>query len=314
MIFEENESLLITKEEEGLRLDKILANRFLHVKSRNYFQDLIDKNHVFLNGFPVKKRIKPKAFDEVEVHFILSPEMGLTPENIPLEIIFEDEHILVVNKPAGMVVHPAPGHWSGTFVNALLYHCKDLIKDNTPVNLKMSIPRPGIVHRLDKDTTGLLIAAKHSLAHQRLVEMFAAREVHKEYMAICIGNPGNQEIKTQIGRHPYLRKQMAVLQEGGKEAKSICKTISYNEKFSLVNIVLETGRTHQIRVHMKHLNTPILGCSLYGNVQVNKKFGVTRQMLHASFLSFNHPITNKHLSFNVEFPSDMKSLIQVLLI
>lgn len=305
MTFEENESLLITEEEEGMRLDKILANRFLHVKSRTYFQDLIDNHHIFLNGFPVKKRVKPKRFDEVEIHFILNKEMGLTEENIPLEIVFEDEHILVVNKPAGMVVHPAPGHWNGTFVNALLYHCKDLMKDD--LNL-----RPGIVHRLDKDTTGLLIAAKHTLAHQRLVASFAAREVHKEYTAICIGNPGNQEIRTRIGRHPVLRKQMAVLQEGGKEAHSICKTISYNERFSLVNIVLETGRTHQIRVHMKHLNTPILGCPVYGNPQVNKKYQVDRQMLHASFLSFNHPITNKHLKFNVEFPSDMKSFIQTL--
>lgn len=306
MSIEESESFLITEEEANLRLDKILAERFIQIKSRSYFQDLIEKGHVLLNGLPVKKRIKPKAFDEVEIQFILAPEMGLVAENIPLNIIFEDEHIIVVNKPAGMVVHPAPGHWSGTFVNALIYHCKDLIKDSA-LHLRESIPRPGIVHRLDKDTTGLLIAAKHSVAHERLVQMFAAREVHKEYLAICIGNPGEQEIKTQIGRHKELRKQMAVVQEGGKEAHTLCKTLSYNRNFSLVNIVLKTGRTHQIRVHMKHLNTPILGCPLYGNLQANKKYGVGRQMLHASVLSLNHPIINVRLEFKVDLPSDMKA-------
>ncbi len=312
MSYIENELIIITKEEETLRLDKILANRFQQVKSRSYFQDLIDRNQVLFKGSPVKKRFKPKASDEIEVNFMLTPEFNLSAENIPLDIVFEDDHILIVNKKAGMCVHPAPGNWTGTFVNALLYHCKDLFQMDEVLNTRGNYPRPGIVHRLDKDTSGLLIAAKTSLAHERLIQMFSARLVHKEYLAICIGNPGNTEIKNHISRHPVNRKQMAVVTMGGKEAHSICKTIAHNERFSLVNIILKTGRTHQIRVHMKHLGTPILGCPVYGNVQVNNKYKIARQMLHASVLRFNHPITNTPLEFKLELPLDMKNFISGL--
>lgn len=298
----ENDLLVITPEEEGERLDKILANRFGGRNSRTYFQYLMEEGLVLLAGEPVKKRIKPRAGDEVEIHFILTPQIDLQPEAIPLDILFEDEHILVVNKPSGMVVHPAPGNWTGTFVNALLHHCHIFPDvDNTL--------RPGIVHRLDKDTSGVLVAAKTSAAHQKLIALFASRQIYKQYLAICLGNPGNQEIRTLIGRHPLFRKKMTVLEEGGKPAVTHCKTLIAREKFSLVQLILETGRTHQIRVHMKHQGCPILGDALYGNAGANKKYGALRQMLHAECMRFAHPITGHPLEFRAEVPQDFASFL-----
>jgi len=162
---QETETIIVRESEAGKRLDRILADRYIELKSRNYFQNLIRDHNVLLNGETIKKHVRPKVGDEIEIYFALTPEIDITPENIPLNVIYEDGDILVVNKPAGMVVHPAPGNWSGTFVNALLYHCKQLQRDFT--NL-----RPGIVHRLDKDTSGVLVGAKTSLAQQRLIELF----------------------------------------------------------------------------------------------------------------------------------------------
>lgn len=304
MIPEDNDLIVINEEEVGERLDKILAKRFEAIKSRTYFQYLIEENKVLVNGEPVKKRLKPKFGDEIQVEFIVTPEIGLKPEAIPLDIVYEDHDILVINKPAGMVVHPAVGHWTGTFVNALLYHCKNLLETQSDSSL-----RPGIVHRLDKNTSGLLIAAKTSAAHQKLIEMFSSKQVYKEYLAICIGNPGNQEIKAPIGRHPVERKMMAVLKEGGKEALSLVKTLSHHGHLSLVSVILATGRTHQIRVHVKHVGAPILGDEIYGNLSANKKYGVSRQMLHASILKFAHPISGKELEFRVPPPKDMQDVI-----
>lgn len=296
---EESDCITIRIDEEGLRLDKILAERFSNIKSRTYFQMLIDNERVLLNGFPVKKRIKPIAGDEVHIYFILSPEIGLTPEAIPLDILYEDDDIIIVNKPAGMVVHPAVGNWTGTFVNALLHHCQHLCCGD-----KTSL-RPGIVHRLDKDTSGVLLAAKSSAAQQRLVEMFASRKIHKEYIAICVGNPGDAELTGAIGRHPVNRKMMAVVENGGKPALSSCKTLGYDGKISLVAIVLATGRTHQIRVHLKHHGTPVLGDSVYGSTQANKKYAVNRQLLHAKLLRFNHPMTGLLMEIEAPLPIDM---------
>lgn len=299
---EDQDTITINEEEAGERLDKILSNRFKEVKSRTYFQYLIEEKRVLLNGEPVKKRVKPKEGDEIQIFFILTPEMDLRPESIPLSIVYEDDDILVINKKPGMVVHPAPGHWSGTFVNALLFHCKSL-------EISGQVFRPGIVHRLDKETSGLLVAAKTSQAQQKLIEMFANRQVYKEYIAVCVGNPGNREIRAPIGRHPVHRKMMCVLEDGGRLAISICKTLFTDGKISIVKVVLETGRTHQIRVHMKHLASPILGDSIYGNAQVNKKYGVGRQMLHAQCLRFKHPISGKDLEFTASVPEDMKKWI-----
>lgn len=298
---EDHEVFCISDEEEGVRLDKVLADRFESIQSRTYFQMLIEEQHVLLNGNPVKKRTKPKSGDEVQVNFVLTPEIGLIAEAIPLEIIYEDDDILVVNKPAGMVVHPATGNWTGTFVNALLYYCKHVS------SIDASTMRPGIVHRLDKDTSGLLIAAKTNLAQQRLIEMFTQRKIHKEYLAICLGNPGNGEINAPIGRHPVHRQKMTVV-EGGREALSICRTLKCDGKISLVSIVLATGRTHQIRVHLQHKKTPVLGDSVYGNGQVNLKYGALRQLLHASLLRFKHPIKGNLLEFEAPLPEDMAGI------
>lgn len=299
----DSETIIITPEEEGERLDKVLANRFQNVQSRTYFQTLIEEEKVLLNGIPVKKRIKPKEGDEVEIQFVITPEIGLDPEPIPLNIVYEDHDILIINKPSGMVVHPAPGNWSGTFANALLYHCG---KSLTSISSDL---RPGIVHRLDKETSGLLMAAKTAQAHRKLIEMFSSRSIHKEYLAICIGNPGNREIRTLITRHPIHRKMMTVSEEGGREALSICKTLLYKGDLSLVNVLLATGRTHQIRVHMKHIGHPILGDQVYGSPQANKKYHVTRQMLHAYLLRFTHPITGELLEFKAPPPEDMTKFI-----
>lgn len=291
------ENIFVAESESGIRLDKLLAQRFSGIKSRTYFQMLIDEQLVLLNGVPVKKRATPISGDEIQIQFILSPEMGLSPESIPLEILFEDEHLIAINKPVGMVVHPAVGNWSGTFANALLYHCKTLETDGSL--------RPGIVHRLDKNTSGVLLAAKTAAAQQRLVEMFGKRDIYKEYLAVCLGRPGDAEISAPIGRHPIHRQLMTVVSTGGKLALTQFKTVASNDKISLVQVVLATGRTHQIRVHMKHHGTPILGDPIYGNSQANDKYGAKRQLLHAKLLRFKHPITGITCCIEAPLPQDM---------
>ena len=296
------EVLLITPEEEKLRLDRLLANRYPQ-HSRTYFQMLIDQGFVFLNGEPVKKRTIPEEGDEIEVCFQFPPESSIKPEPIPLQILYEDDDLLAINKPAGMVVHPAPGHPSGTFVNALLAHCKQIAS--------LDPLRPGIVHRLDKETSGVLIAAKTALAHQKLVEKFAHREMEKTYLAICAGKPRSGLITAPIGRHRVHRKEMAIL-ESGKEAISEIQVVAYNDKISLALIKPKTGRTHQIRVHLKHVGAPVLGDEVYGQPRINQTFGVSRQMLHAYRLTFSHPITGEKISLCAPLPEDMQSWIRQL--
>jgi 23S rRNA pseudouridine1911/1915/1917 synthase len=291
------ETIFVTEAEEQIRLDKLLVLRYPN-HSRTYFQYLIEEGFVLLNGERVKKRTLPEEGDEIEVCFQLTPEISLEPEDIPLDIIYEDQHILVVNKPAGMVVHPAPGHWSGTFVNALLGYCKQL-PTTDPL-------RPGIVHRLDKDTSGLLVAAKTLEAHQKLIEKFANRTMEKTYLAICVGKPQAGIISAPIGRHPINRKEMAVISDG-KEAITDVQNVAVGSKLSLALLKPKTGRTHQIRVHLKHLGTPILGDQVYGTAGVAK-----RQMLHAYRLNFTHPVTGIPLCLCAPIPDDMKHWMQQL--
>jgi 23S rRNA pseudouridine1911/1915/1917 synthase len=297
----EIEILTISEEEDDTRIDKILASRYSDVRSRSYFQYLINSGFVTINGESVKKQYRPRTGEEVRIEFILTPELDLTPENIPLDIIYEDEHLLAVNKPVGMVVHPAPGHWSGTFVNALLYHCKEL-----DGKFFQQSDRPGIVHRLDKETSGVLIAAKNSLTQQKLTDLFSSRQIKKVYYAICLGCPKDSEVNAPIGRHPVHRKQMCIREDGGREAITKFHMLATDGKMSVLSIDLITGRTHQIRVHMKHLCTPVLGDSTYGNTQQNKRHKVTRQLLHARSLELKHPITGEILTFTADFPEDMK--------
>ncbi len=291
----EQETLLISEEDAGERLDKWLKTKFPEF-SRTYFQFLIEEGAVLVNSEIVKKRTPLCLGDEVEVCFLLTQESALLPEPLPLDILFEDEHILVVNKPIGMVVHPSPGHPNGTFVNALLHHCQTL--PVSPGDL-----RPGIVHRLDKDTSGVLVAAKHALAHRKLVELFHSRSIKKTYLAICIGNPGEDTIDEPIGRHPTHRKEMAIHYEQGKPAITLCRPLSRcQEHLTLVELRPLTGRTHQLRVHMKHKRTPILGDPVYGMPTMNKKYGISTQLLHALSLEFDHPITGESLYLKAPLP------------
>lgn len=290
----QTESLHVTSEMVGLRLDRLLVQSFPD-HSRTYFQYLIGSGLVLVNGSAVKKRETVEIGDEIEVCFELTPELSLEAQNIPLEILYEDDHLIVVNKPAGMVTHPAPGHPRGTFVNALLYHCKNLaVTDNL---------RPGIVHRLDKDTSGALCAAKTTECHQKLVELFSSRAITKHYLAICLGNPGNQTITEPIRRHPTKRQEMHV-DPAGKPATSICRTLKTVGDLSWVDVQLITGRTHQIRVHLKHVGTPILGDAVYGRPAANEKFGARRQLLHAKTLSLTHPISGQPLHLEAPLPAD----------
>jgi 23S rRNA pseudouridine1911/1915/1917 synthase len=290
------ETLFVSSEMVSLRLDRLLSEKFPHY-SRTYFQSLIEQGFVLVNGLPMKKKDQPKLGDEIEICFQLTPEISLKPENIPLDILYEDDHIIAVNKPAGMVVHPAPGHSTATFVHALLYHCKQLPHSDTL--------RPGIVHRLDKETSGVLIAAKTVTAHQKLVEMFCQRGLEKIYFAICVGSPGDKEIVAPIKRHPTRRQQMSI-DPAGKPAISRCRTLESHGPLSLVEILLVTGRTHQIRVHLQHEKTPVLGDRVYGLTAWNQKFKTSRQLLHAYQLKCFHPITGASLRLLAPLPPEFK--------
>jgi 23S rRNA pseudouridine1911/1915/1917 synthase len=265
--------------------------------SRTYFQWLISQGLVLVNGQKIKKGIRLSSGDEIDVQFINAPELSLDPEDIPLDILYEDEHFLAINKPAGLVVHPGPGNWSHTFVNALLFHCKELPKNDAL--------RPGIVHRLDKETTGVLIAAKTLHAHAELSRMFSLRLVKKTYHAVAVGVPKQLEIVAPIGRHPINRKLMTVVSEGGKNAHTNLKILGTHGKLSTLEIDLQTGRTHQIRVHLQHIGTPVLGDAVYGIESINNQLGISRQLLHASSLVFCHPITGEKKEIIAPFPEDM---------
>lgn len=293
-------TITVAPHEVDERLDKLLVLRYPE-QSRSYFQSLIEGGHVTVNGKRVKKRYKPQAADQVAIDFVLTAEISLEPEAIPLDILYEDEHLIAVNKPPGLVVHPGPGNWSGTFVNALLYHCKQLEETGDPL-------RPGIVHRLDKNTSGVLLAAKTQRCHHKLVELFAQRRIKKVYLAITLGKPGEQRIDLPIGRHPTQRKLMTV-REGGKSAVTHCKTLAYDGQLAIVELLLETGRTHQIRVHLKHLNCPILGDDTYGKLSSNQKYGAKRSLLHAHTLSFEHPLTQESLELKAPVPEDMRTFM-----
>lgn len=297
----EVESIIIEPSEIDLRLDQILTKRFLGHYSRTYFQSLIQEGLVLVNGAPVKKRLKPEAGDEIEIEFVLNRAIDLSPEPIAFDILYEDDDLIAVNKPAGLVVHPAPGHWSGTFVNGLLYHCHIELKNRDDL-------RPGIVHRLDKDTSGVLIAAKHAECQRRLVDAFAKREVVKEYFALVYGYPSQLLVDAPIGRSPKNRQKMGVV-PSGKPARSHIRVLQKGKELSLVEVGLETGRTHQIRVHLSWIGTPILGDPLYGSAEVNRRYLATRQLLHARRLKLFHPMQGHSLEFEAPLPADFEEAL-----
>lgn len=296
MTHSDDEAILVSDEEEGQRLDAFLTQRFTTF-SRTYFQTLIEQGLVLVNEHSQKKRYLVCAGDEIDVEFAATEEISLTPEPLHFDILYEDESLLAINKPAGLVVHPGAGNWTGTFVHGLLYHCKQLQGSDHL--------RPGIVHRLDKETTGVLLAAKTTAVQQQLVDNFSKRLIEKTYLAVCLGNPGNCLLTGRIGRHPTKRQQMAIVPQGGKEAITRVQTLAAHGKFSLVALFPTTGRTHQLRVHLQSIGCPIIGDPVYGIPLVNRNAHATRQLLHAYSLKFLHPLTQQPLIITAPLPSDM---------
>lgn len=276
------------------RIDKVLANE-LKDFSRAYIQKLIEDNRVLVNNKPTKANYKLRANDIIYVS-IPEPEiLDIIPENIPINIVYEDSDIIIIDKPRGMVVHPAPGHYTGTLVNALMYHCKDLSTIN-------GIQRPGIVHRIDMDTSGLLLICKNDTAHRIMSEKFKIHDINRVYTAICYNHFKEESgtVDKPIARHKTDRKKMAI-DPNGRNAITHYKVIkNLNNNFSLIECRLETGRTHQIRVHMSSINHPLLGDPVYGPKDKYSK--LNGQMLHAGVLGFEHPITKEYMEFKSELP------------
>ena len=283
------------------RIDKVLTTLEPGI-TRSQLKNLINDGHVTVNGQAVKPKYKVQAGDKIS---LVKPEpqsLELTPENIPLDIVYEDDDVIVVNKPQGMVVHPAPGHPDHTLVNALLYH--------SPLSTINGTFRPGIVHRIDKDTSGLLMVAKNDLAHQSLAEQLRNKTNKREYLALVYGQIKEDEgtIDAPLGRNPQDRKKQAVV-KGGRHAVTHFKVIKRYDNFTLVKCILETGRTHQIRVHMKYIGHPLVGDPLYGPRKVIGKDG---QFLHAALLGFKHPRTGKELVFEAPLPENFQKMLDKL--
>ncbi len=298
-----NQSLSVDTGQRGQRLDAFLAAAVPEL-SRSHWKVLIQDARVTVNGKACKPNHKLKTGDTVVWSMPEEAPTEVLPENIPIDVLFEDESILVLNKQPGLVVHPAVGNESGTLVNALLYH--DAVFQ--------SVERAGIVHRLDKDTSGVMVVAKSEKAMTELQRQFKARETDKEYLALVWGRPPQSgRIVNEIGRHRSHRKKMAVLREGGREAVSNYKTLESFDEMTLVQVKIETGRTHQIRVHMAHLGHPVVGDSVYGRARKHRlPAPPARQMLHAARLEFTHPELGKRLSFEAPLFEDMDLLLKLL--
>ncbi len=298
----EKEKYEILVEDGGERIDKYLSQKIS--LSRSQIQDLIDKGLIKVNEKEVKNSYKVKVGDKIEVIIPPPEETEIKPQDIPIEIVYEDDDIVIINKPKGMVVHPAHGHYNDTLVNALLYRIKDLSGIGGEI-------RPGIVHRLDRDTTGLLRIAKNDISHQRLSEQLKNRTLKRTYWAICEGEIPWEEkrIEAPLGRHPIDRKRMAIVPYG-KLAITNFKVLERFKGYTLISADLETGRTHQIRVHISHLGFPILGDEVYG--RIDKRFGVRGQLLHAKKISFIHPTKNVPMEFEIDLPEEFKRVLSFL--
>ncbi len=298
----------VTEEEDGLRLDQYIAGRCMDL-SRSYIQKLIKESRVTINkNIQTKTKTAVQESDIVNVSLPDPKELEIKPQDIPLDILYEDNDVLVVNKPKGMVVHPAPGHYEDTLVNAVLYHCRDNLSG---IN---GVLRPGIVHRIDKDTTGALIVCKNDKAHQKIADQLRAHTITRSYRAIVYNNFSEDEgmINAPIGRHPTNRKKRMVTEKNSKEAITHYKVLDHlNHKFNYIECRLETGRTHQIRVHMSHIGHPLLGDEVYG--PVNSKFkNLQGQTLHAATLGFIHPTTEEYMEFSAPLPDYFEKLLKTL--
>jgi 23S rRNA pseudouridine1911/1915/1917 synthase len=305
MSSESSEYFGITDEDAGKRLDVWLTGK-LGKYSRSYVEKLIAGGKVKVGGEPVKAGYKLKAGDAIEAAIPSPVILEARAEEIPLEILYEDDDIVVVNKPRGMVVHPAPGNYSGTLVNALLSHCGDSLSD---IN---GIIRPGIVHRIDKYTSGVLVAAKNNNAHHILSGKLKEHDIKRVYVAavngIIVENEG--KIDAPIGRHPVNRKKMAVNLKNGRKAVTHFRVLERFKSATLLELTLETGRTHQIRVHLSYIGYPVIGDTVYGKKA--KKYGFEGQALHARLLGFAHPSTGKYMEFTAGPPKEFMELVEKL--
>lgn len=288
------------QEAVGQRLDSFLTHAGVW-PSRSFVQKIIEAGGVRLNGKPLKASYRLEAGDTIEVTWEEPRALTVEPEAIPLEILYEDHDLVVVNKPRGMVVHPAAGNYSGTLVNALLHHCQDLSGIG-------GVIRPGIVHRLDKDTSGILVVAKNDFTHLALASQLKARKMKRIYQTLVHGKPPETgRVEAPIGRHPVDRKKMAVV-SGGKPAVTNFYVVEYFTKYALLKVKLETGRTHQIRVHLSHLGYPVVGDPVYGPKK--EAVPIRGQALHAELLGFVHPRTGEYLEFTTAVPEAMQSAIE----
>lgn len=296
---------VVAEENEDERVDKLLG-MLMDSLSRSYIQKLLSQGGIRVNGEGVKASYRVKPEDHIEVKLPPASIPNIAAENIPLDILYEDKDVIVVNKPKGMVVHPAPGHYSGTLVNALLFHCKENLSG---IN---GVLRPGIVHRIDRDTTGSVIACKNDRAHSKIAEQLKEHSIVRRYHAIVHGVLKDEEgvIHTLIGRHPSQRKKMAVRMDGGKDAITHYRVLRHMDKYTYVECALETGRTHQIRVHMAHIGHPLLGDTVYG--PKSSAFSLEGQTLHAKILGFRHPTTEEYIETDAPLPEYFLKLLDKL--
>ena len=307
----------ISDADQNLRLDSYISSRAIDL-TRSKIQALIKNGHVKVNNTPSKSSYRLKAGDQILVSIPPPPSRLLEPEAVEFKIVHEDSSLIVVDKPAGVVVHPGPGHATGTLVHGLIGHCRDLSRIG-------GVYRPGIVHRLDKDTSGLIVAAKNDQSHAFLAHQFKTGKVRKQYVAIVHGQikKDGGEIDLPIVRHPKKRKQMSIAHSGGRRALTVWRRVDvFDGSFSLLLISIKTGRTHQIRVHLSYIGLPVVGDSVYGYGRNRWKKHplykagvlpvVDRQMLHAKKLGFIHPVKGHYVAFESPIPGDMDRLIQSL--
>ncbi len=291
----------IDETNEGLRLDKFLCRQTPEV-TRSFFQKLIKDGHVLLDGMPAKANCKVKIGQRVDITIPPAEEMPIVPEDIPLDILYEDQDLLIVNKPKGMVVHPSAGHSLGTLVNAVMFHCKESLSG---INGEL---RPGIVHRIDRDTTGSLIVCKNDESHVHIAKQIKEHSVKRIYRGIVSGTVKEAEgrIEGNIGRHPVDRKKMSVVQQGGKPAVTHYRVLEQWRNAAYMEFQLETGRTHQIRVHMASIGHPLLGDIIYGNSK--NPYHLEGQALHAMTIGFIHPRTGEYLEVSAPVPEYFERL------